>query len=104
MRGIAILGSTGSIGRSTLDVVARHPDRYRIVALAARRQIDVLFDQCVAHRPQLVAVVEEGAAAILRDRLAAAGVDCDVVHGVAGLEAAARIEEASTVMAAVVGG
>jgi len=104
MRGIAILGSTGSIGRSTLDVVARHPDRYRVVALAARRQIDVLFEQCVEYRPRLVAVMDEGASALLRERLAAADVRCEVVHGVAGLEAVARIDEASSVMAAIVGG
>ncbi len=104
MRGIAILGSTGSIGRSTLDVVARHPDRYRVVALAARRQIDVLYDQCVAHRPKLVAVLDEAAAAALGTRLDAAGLRCEVLHGVEGLEAVARIDGADSVMAAIVGG
>jgi 1-deoxy-D-xylulose-5-phosphate reductoisomerase len=104
MRGIAILGSTGSIGRSTLDVVARHPDRYRVIALAARRQVDLLFAQCMAHRPRLVAVLEEGAADLLRSRLKAEALECEVLHGVAGLEAVARAEDAPYVMAAIVGG
>lgn len=74
MHGVAILGSTGSVGRNTLDVIARHPDRFRAVALSAHRQIDVLFEQCLAHRPDLAAVVDADAAQRLRDRLVEAGV------------------------------
>lgn len=103
MRGVAILGSTGSIGCSTLDVVARHPDRYRVVALAARQQVDLLFAQCVQHRPQLAAMLEPRCADELRTRLAAAGVACDVQSGPEGMEAVARVADADTVMAAIVG-
>ncbi len=52
MQNLTILGSTGSIGSSTLDVVARHPDRYRVLALTAQRQDDVLFEQCVRFNPR----------------------------------------------------
>lgn len=103
MHGVAILGSTGSIGRNTLDVIARHPDRFRAVALSAQRQVDVLFDQCIAHRPDLAAVVDETAATRLRERLAQAGSPTRVVAGGAGLEAVATAEGAQSVMAAIVG-
>lgn len=103
MRGVAILGSTGSIGCSTLDVLARHPDRYRVVALAARQQVDALFEQCVRHRPQLAAMLEPRCADELRARLAAAGVVCEVLSGLEGMEAVAQIPDAGTVMAAIVG-
>lgn len=103
MRGVAILGSTGSIGCSTLDVVARHPDRYRVVALAARRQVDLLFEQCMQHRPQLAAMLDPRCADELRTRLATAGVACDIQSGPEGMDAVARMAEADTVMAAIVG-
>ena len=54
MKGLCILGATGSIGVSTLDVVARHPEKYRVVALTANTNIDVLFEQCLQHKPQYV--------------------------------------------------
>ncbi len=103
MHGVAILGSTGSIGRNTLDVLARHPERFRAVALSAQRQIDVLYDQCITHRPDLAAVVDEAAAARLRERLAQAGSATRVLAGAAGLEAVATAEGAQSVMAAIVG-
>jgi len=103
MRGVAILGSTGSIGRNTLDVIARHPTRFRAVALSAHRQIDRLFEQCLAHRPCVAAVADEAAARSLRGRLRAAGVDCTVLAGPDGLEAVATEPTAESVMAAIVG-
>lgn len=103
MHGVAILGSTGSVGRNTLDVIARHPDRFRAVALSAHRQIDVLFEQCLAHRPDLAAVVDADAAQRLRDRLVEAGVPTQVMSGPDGLEAVAIHDRAQSVMAAIVG-
>ena len=79
--GVAILGSTGSIGRSTLDVVERHPDRFRVVALSARRDVARLFDQCVRHRPLLAVMTEGDAARELSRRLAVAGVPTEVMAG-----------------------
>ncbi len=103
VRGIVVLGSTGSIGRSTLDVVARHPDRFRAVALSARRDVDTLYEQCVAHRPDCVAMLEPEAAQSLRERLNAAGVRCEVLSGPEGMRTVAAIEGADSVMAAIVG-
>jgi 1-deoxy-D-xylulose-5-phosphate reductoisomerase len=103
VRSVAILGSTGSIGRNTLDVIARHPDRFCAVALSAHHQTDLLFEQCVAHRPRVVAVGEETAARGLRERLRHAGVNATVLSGPEGLEAVATEEAADSVMAAIVG-
>ena len=61
LMGVTVLGATGSIGVSTLDVLARHPDRYRVVALTAHRQVDRLFEQCITHRPQYAVMVESSA-------------------------------------------
>ena len=59
---ITVLGATGSIGVSTLDVIARHPDRYRVFALTANRQVDRLFEQCLAHSPAFAVMVDEDCA------------------------------------------
>ena len=103
MHGVAILGSTGSIGRSTLDVIARHPERFQAVALAANRSVDTLFAQCVEHRPGLAALLDPAAAGQLRQRVADAGLPVRVVSGPQGLLEAATIESAQSVMAAIVG-
>lgn len=103
MRGIAILGSTGSIGVSTLDVVARQPERYRVVALAARRDVAGMLAQCRQFRPQLVAMAEADAAAQLAAALAGEGLAIDVMAGQEGLEAVATHPDASDLMAAIVG-
>ena len=66
MQNLTVLGSTGSIGSSTLDVVARHPDKFRIVALTAHRQIDLLFRQCVQFDPRYAVLLDEIAAVQLR--------------------------------------
>lgn len=81
---VAILGATGSIGRSTLDVIARHPDRFRAYALTANTQVDELFELCVALRPPLAALADARAADTLRARLAAAAVPTEVFAGAAG--------------------
>jgi 1-deoxy-D-xylulose-5-phosphate reductoisomerase len=103
VRGVVILGATGSIGRSTLDVIGRHPDRFRVVGLTAHRQLDALFEQCLSHRPEIVCVADGTSAAAMEDRLRSAGLACEVVHGVEGLEAVALAPSADTVMAAIVG-
>ena len=103
MRGIAILGSTGSIGLSTLDVVARHPERYRVVALSANTDVQGVFEQCRRFRPQLAAMADAASARRLEAALADAGLDIEVMAGVAGLEAVATHPDASDLMAAIVG-
>ena len=103
MRGLSILGSTGTVGRNTLDVVARHPDRFRVIGLSAHRQVDRLFEQCVRYRPRLAAMLDPGAAADLDARLRAAGIDCAVFSGAEGLERIAVAADADSVMAAIVG-
>ncbi|WP_333688113.1 1-deoxy-D-xylulose-5-phosphate reductoisomerase [Methylococcus capsulatus] len=104
MKGICILGSTGSIGVSTLDVLARHPDRYRVVALSANGNVDRLFEQCRAYRPRYAAVIRAEAAACLRERLMAAGLGgIEVLAGPEALEQIASLPEVDSVMAAIVG-
>ncbi len=101
--GVAILGSTGSIGVSTLDVLQRHPDRFRVVALTAHRDVEALFQQCLTHEPDVAVLADAAAAERLRERLRALGRSVEVLAGVAGLERAATLPEAAYVMAAIVG-
>ncbi len=101
--GIAILGSTGSIGVSTLDVLQRHPQRFRVVALTAHRDIENLFQQCLTHEPEYAVMVDSGAAEQLRHRLRAAGRPVEVLAGVEGLERVAALPGVASVMAAIVG-
>ena len=103
MLGVTILGSTGSIGVSTLDVLARHPDRYRIEALTAHSQTDRLFDQCCRFRPRLAVLSVETEAELLRRRLQAVGVATEVHSGAQAIEMAAGDAGSSIVMAAIVG-
>ena len=81
MRGVAILGSTGSIGLSTLDVIKRHPDRYRVVALSANSDVDGMHRQCREFRPQLAAMADPGSASELRRVLRADGLATEVLAG-----------------------
>jgi 1-deoxy-D-xylulose-5-phosphate reductoisomerase len=103
MQYLTILGSTGSIGVSTLDVVARNPDRFTVTALTARTRVDLLFEQCCRFKPRYAVVLESGDAALLTQRLSAATVKTEVLCGVAALETVAALPEVSTVMAAIVG-
>jgi len=100
---LVILGSTGSIGTSTLDVVARHPHRFAVHALTANRNVDKLFRQCQAFRPALAIMGEAQAAAQLHARLRAAKLRTQVSSGVDALCEAARSGECDTVVAAIVG-
>ncbi len=100
---IVVLGATGSIGQSTLDVIARHPDRYQVYALAALRQIDLLETQIDQFQPAFVAVVDPLAAETLRTRLLARGVSTEVLTGADALNTLAQHPDVDTVMAAIVG-
>lgn len=101
--GITVLGSTGSIGVSTLDVVARHPERFRVVALTAHRDVEGLYRQCLQHRPDYAVMADADAAQQLRDRLRGHGSDVEVLAGMEGLVRVAGLPEVDTVMAAIVG-
>ena len=101
--GVAVLGSTGTIGDNTLDVVARHPERFRIVALAARRDHQKLLAQCRRFRPELAALVEGEAAAQLEQALRAESLPTRVIFGESALETIAAMPEAPFVMAGIVG-
>ena len=100
---LTILGSTGSIGTSTLDVVARHPERFRIFALSGHSQTAKLAEQCLAFRPQYAVTANEAPAAELRVHLAAAGCQTEVLHGEQALCNIAAAPETDGVMAAIVG-
>jgi 1-deoxy-D-xylulose-5-phosphate reductoisomerase len=102
MKGICVLGSTGSIGVSTLDVVGRHPGSYRVVALTANHNLDLLYEQCLRFAPAYAAMIEEPLAAALRQRLAGQ-VATQVLSGVDALEEVAALPEVDSVMAAIVG-
>ncbi len=100
---ITVLGATGSIGLSTLDVVARHPDRYQVFALSGYSRIDELLALCVRHRPAFAVVPSAEAAQRLRESLAAVGCATEVLEGEAGLCQVASAAEVDAVMAAIVG-
>jgi len=100
---IAILGATGSIGVSTLDVVARHPDRYEVVALTGHRRMDVLAEQCHQHRPRFAVAGSAEAAQELSQRLGELGAGITILSGPDALVQVASMDETDTVMAAIVG-
>ncbi|MCR4300158.1 MAG: 1-deoxy-D-xylulose-5-phosphate reductoisomerase [Sulfuricaulis sp.] len=102
-RGVTVLGSTGSIGINTLDVLARHPDRYRIVALTANTQVDRLFDQCQRFLPQKAVMLDSRAAARLKEKIRNQKLDIDVLSGADGLNAVATHPRSHIVVAAIVG-
>jgi 1-deoxy-D-xylulose-5-phosphate reductoisomerase len=101
--GVTVLGSTGSVGVSTLDVVARHPEQFRAVALTANRDSERMAEQCRRHRPQLAVMVDEAAARRLRELLSDMPDRPEILSGVEGLEQVATMSETDYVMAAIVG-
>ncbi|MBK8740229.1 MAG: 1-deoxy-D-xylulose-5-phosphate reductoisomerase [Betaproteobacteria bacterium] len=103
MRRIAILGSTGSIGVNVLDVVARHPQRYAVAALAANVQWEKLLEQCLLFRPRVAALLDDAAAEALRAALRRAGSDTEVWAGADGVARIGALADADTVVAAIVG-
>ena len=99
--GLAILGSTGTIGANTLSVVSRHRDRFRVVALAARASVAAMEAQCREHRPELAVLVDEAAAAELRGRLRDTGTR--VLAGAPALEEVVVLPQVRHVLAGIVG-
>lgn len=100
---VAVLGSTGSIGQSTLDVLARHPERFEVFALAANRNAEALTAQCLKFAPRFAALADESAARRLADELRRSGCVTRVLAGRSGLRELAIHPEADVVMAAIVG-
>lgn len=103
MIGVSILGSTGSIGISTLDVLARHPNRYRVQALSANRSVEQLYQQCLRFRPRQAVMADPDAAEQLFQRLHQVAPEIEVYHGSEALEAIAAAPDTDYVMAAIVG-
>ena len=100
---LTVLGATGSIGVSTLDVVARHPDRFEVVALTGHRQIDLLADQCLCFRPACAVVGSPDDAGRLEKSLRDKGLRTEVLYGPEALVRVAGLPEVDAVMAAIVG-
>ena len=100
---IAVLGSTGSVGANTLDVLARHPARFQVFALSAATQVDLMLQQCAQFRPQFAVMAGEGPGRELARKVEAAGLPTRVLWGQQALEEIASHESVDTVMAAIVG-
>lgn len=100
---IVVLGATGSIGLSTLDVISRHPQRYQAFALTGFSRLAELEQLCIRHRPQFAVTADEGSARVLQDALRVAGLTTRVLAGEGGLCEVAAHPEADAVMAAIVG-
>ncbi|CAK7062782.1 1-deoxy-D-xylulose-5-phosphate reductoisomerase [Saezia sanguinis] len=100
---ITVLGSTGSIGRNTLNVLSQHPERYEVFALTAASQVDLLAEQCIQFKPRYAVMPDEAAAARLRVLLQTKGSTTEVLGGAHALEEVACAPEADAVMAAIVG-
>ncbi|OFR83960.1 1-deoxy-D-xylulose-5-phosphate reductoisomerase [Neisseria sp. HMSC073G10] len=100
---LTILGSTGSIGESTLDVVSRHPEKFRVFALAGHRQVDKLAAQCKQFHPEYAVVSDVGHAAELEKKLKQEGISTQVLYGSQALINVASADEVSGVMCAIVG-
>ena len=103
IRHLTILGSTGSIGVSTLDVVTRHPDRFQIIALTANHSIEKMLEQCRLFRPRYAVMLDKTSGEKLQTEVRAAGISTEVMWGVESLEKVASLPEVDTVMAAIVG-
>jgi 1-deoxy-D-xylulose-5-phosphate reductoisomerase len=101
---IAILGSTGSIGQSTLSICESFPERYKVVSLAAGRNLDVAYEQCLRWKPRVVSLATEELASALAKRLREAGIaETEVVHGSKGTVRVATLHEVDFVVSAIVG-
>jgi 1-deoxy-D-xylulose-5-phosphate reductoisomerase len=103
VQSVTVLGSTGSIGANTLDVIARNPERYRVFALTAYSQIDLLLEQCKQCQPVYAVVAQEQLASGFEQKVRHAGLSVEVLAGNAGLEFVAAHSDVDCVMAAIVG-
>ena len=100
---ITVLGSTGSIGVNTLDVIARHPDRFEVFALSAARQVDLMLEQCLRFEPVYAVMASAEHARQLGERLAQTSLQTRVLTAPDALEQIAADERVDAVMAAIVG-
>ena len=100
---LTVLGSTGSIGTNTLDVVARHPDRFEVFALSAATQVDLMLAQCAKFRPRYAVMASAPHARLLAEKIKANGLSTQVLQAPEAIEIIASCEEVDTVMAAIVG-
>lgn len=100
---VTVLGSTGSIGTNTLDVIARHPERYQVFALTGATQVDLMWQQCAQFKPQRAVMAHAEAARALQDKLRAEGLSTEVFTGAQALDDVASHPEVDVVMAAIVG-
>jgi len=100
---LTILGSTGSIGKNTLDVVSRHPTKFKIFALTGNTQVDLLFEQCIRFKPRYALMVDPIAAQKLEQRLKPIGLKIEVLSGSKDLDLLASHSDVDTVMASIVG-
>ncbi len=100
---ITVLGATGSIGVNTLDVIARHPDKYQVFALTAHRNLQLLTEQCLKFQPKFAVITDRQKAESLQEILANHGLDTQVLSSVEDLEIVASHSDVDTVMAAIVG-
>ena len=104
MKKLAILGSTGSIGHSTLSICESFPDRYQVVSLAAGKNLEAAYAQCLRWRPKAISLATEALAVTLKTRLKTAGItDIEVLHGTAGSVHVATLPEVDFVVSAIVG-
>ena len=100
---ITVLGSTGSIGTNTLDVIARHPERFQVFALTGATQVDVMLRQCAQFKPRFVVMAHADAAKALKDKLHAEGLAVEVLTGPHALDEVSAHPDVDAVMAAIVG-
>ncbi|MEY8248677.1 MAG: 1-deoxy-D-xylulose-5-phosphate reductoisomerase [Bermanella sp.] len=100
---ITVLGATGSIGKNTLDVVARHPDKYQLFALTANTQVDNMLQLCITHRPQYAVMADDKSAQQLAKKILAHGAGVEVLSGIDALCQVASAPQVDQVMAAIVG-
>ena len=103
MKEITILGSTGSIGVNTLDVISRHRDKFNVKALTANTNLDVFLDQCIQHKPEYAVMADEDCASKLEEKLKKEAPDVSVLAGADSLLQVAELETVDYVMAAIVG-
>ena len=103
MKGITILGATGSIGVNTLDVLSRHGDQFEVIALTANKNVELLTLQCIDWNPQYAVMADEDAAEKLQLQLQQKGISTEVLFGTEGLEKVASLDQTDYVMAAIVG-
>jgi 1-deoxy-D-xylulose-5-phosphate reductoisomerase len=103
IQNITVLGSTGTIGMNTLDVISRHLGKFRIVALTANCQVERLFEQCRQFKPEFAVMLDADSAEVLRGKITQMGLDIEVLSGIEALERVASLPQVDSVMAAIVG-